>query len=112
MRGGRLRDQVAVEVATRAKDAVGGQRVTWTPALGGQKLFAEVLAGSGGEGLEADKIATPRRWTVTLRYRDDITAANYRFKYGTKIFAILSVLPDQKREMIVCACEEGRANDG
>ncbi len=106
---GRLRERVTVQRAARDADAGGGAVVTWTPLAHAPTVWARIEPLSGAEALQAMKLQARVTHRVTLRWRDDVTAA-MRLVCGARTLNIRAVTnPDERRRYLELLCEEGVA---
>lgn len=103
LRAGTLNKRVILQTVSNGADGRGGVTETWADTV---TLWAHVEEMSGGEGYEAQQIASRLTHKVTLRYRTSVTPQQ-RLKYGTRILKIQSVAnPDQRNEMLELSCSE------
>ena len=88
---GKLRHKVQLQDEQIAQDPDTGEMVkTWATIA---TLWAEIVPLSGREFLAASAEQSEVRSRITIRYREDVTAA-MRVVYRGKYFNILAVLPD------------------
>lgn len=88
---GSLRHKVQLQDEQIAQDPDTGEMVkTWATIA---TLWAEIVPLSGREFLAASAEQSEVRSRVTIRYREDVTAA-MRVVYRGKYFNILAILPD------------------
>ena len=98
-----LRHRVTLEELEREADEGGGFAETWAPVA---TLSADIRPSGGGEGVEADRLAGRVSHEIALRYRPGVVPA-MRFRKGTRIFHILSVINvDERNRWLKCLCEE------
>lgn len=72
MQAGRLRQRVRIEQATETRDAFGATLQSWEELA---TVWAEVLPQVGAEGFATDSAVerTVQSYTITIRYRRDMT---------------------------------------
>jgi SPP1 family predicted phage head-tail adaptor len=98
-----LRHRLVLEELQREADEGGGFIETWV-AVG--ELSADIRPVSGGESVEADRVAGRVTHELTLRYRAGVTPA-MRFRKGARLFHIASVINmDERNAWLKCLCEE------
>lgn len=106
---GPMRERVTLQSATRTADAGGGAAVTWSPLAHGATVWARVTPLSGSEALQAMRLQARVTHLVTMRWRDDVTAA-MRLVWGARVLNIRAVTnPDERRRYLELLCEEGVA---
>ena len=106
---GSLRERVTIQSETRTADAAGGAVVTWSALPHAPMVWARVEPLLGREALQAMQLKAPVSYRVTMRWRDDITAA-MRLVWGARVLNIRSIInPDERRRYIELMCEEGVA---
>ncbi|WP_112309045.1 head-tail adaptor protein [Pseudogemmobacter bohemicus] len=108
MRAPQLRQQLALEEATRLPDGAGGFTLSW--ALVGL-LWAEMVAGTGRAPSGEELILTSVAWRITVRGAPAGAAARprpeQRFRLGTRIFTILAVAENDPGGLwLTCTCRE------
>jgi SPP1 family predicted phage head-tail adaptor len=100
---GKLRHRLTLEAPSRTADDGGGGVLTWAAIA---DLWGAIEVASGGERVTADRLSGTTQPVVTIRYRDDVTAA-MRFLSGDRRLLIRAVLdPDGTRRFLRCLCEE------
>ena len=100
---GALRHRVLIEEPVRTPDAGGGAEITWTPVA---SVWAEIQPKSGREVFESDQLGGRITHDVRIRHRAGITP-KMRITHKGRLFDIRHVAsPDERREWLVCACEE------
>ena len=100
---GMLRRRLALEVVARAPDGAGGVIESGSELA---RLWADVRPSNGSESFVGDRIAGTHAAEVTIRHRGDV-APGMRFRYGARIYEIVSVAdPDDRRHRLVCGVEE------
>jgi SPP1 family predicted phage head-tail adaptor len=106
---GSLRERVTLQSETRNPDAAGGAVVSWSALAHAPTVWARVEPLLGREALQAMQLKAPVSYRVTMRWRDDITAA-MRLVWGARVLNIRSIInPDERRRYIEILCEEGVA---
>ncbi len=103
-----LRQQLALEAASRVPDGAGGFTRTW--ALVGL-LWAEMVAGTGRDPSGEELILTSVAWRITVRGAPVGASSRprpeQRFRLGTRIFTILAVAErDAGGQWLTCTCRE------
>jgi SPP1 family predicted phage head-tail adaptor len=100
---GKLRHRLTLERQWRNADAGGGAAIAWEAIA---ELWGAIETTAGGERVSADHLSADRQPIVTIRYRDDVTAA-MRFICGDRHLLIRAVLdPDGTQRFLRCLCEE------
>ncbi len=108
MRAPHLRQQLALEEASRSPDGAGGFSVAWV--LVGL-LWAEMIAGSGRDPAGEELVLTSVAWRITVRGAVEGSAARpkpeQRFRLGARVFTILAVAEsDASGRWLTCTCRE------
>lgn len=103
MNPGEMREKVTIQAESRAADTIGGAALDWTEVA---TVWANVVPSSGGEFVRSEELSATVTHRVTVRFRDDLTAANRLVWRGVPL-QIRSVLPDRWRRYMVLECEEG-----
>lgn len=99
-----LRQRVTIETCSIARDRIGGLVETWSTLATG--VPAEVRQASGREIWRRQQMGAIAGWTVTMRYRADVTT-KARIVYGARVFDVRNAIdPDQRKRWLVLACEE------
>ena len=85
-----MRERVTIQSETRNPDAAGGALVSWSALPHAPTAWARVEPLLGHEALQAMQLKAPISYRVTMRWRDDITAAmaNRRASEGTTPVAV------------------------
>lgn len=100
---GALRHRLTLERVVRTPDGGGGVTESWVSEA---TLWAEIRPLSGGEAVEAGRLAGKHRFEITLRYRDGVEPA-MRFRLGARLFHILAVENVEERgRWLKALCEE------
>lgn len=108
-RAGQLRQRITVQSATRTTDEGGGHTTTWADLA---SLWANVEALGGSERYAAQAVEGVADYTVTIRYRSDVTRLN-RVLFGDRTLAIRAAFdPDSSGRMLVLLCREEDNEEG
>jgi SPP1 family predicted phage head-tail adaptor len=100
---GDLRHRLTLEELEREVDEGGGFTEAWVEVA---TLSCDLRPIGGSEGVESDRLAGRVTHTVSLRYRPGVTPA-MRFRKGTRIFHIVTVIDVEERgRWLKCLCEE------
>lgn len=103
LRPSNLRHRLTLEELSRVADDGGGFTESWVTVA---TLSADLQPISGGEMVEADRLAGTITHEIVLRYRAGVMPA-MRFRQGTRIFQILAVIDvEERRRWLKCWCEE------
>ena len=103
---GDLRERVTIETATRTGDGAGGEVVSWTALA---TVWANVQSLSGTEVTEAERAEARGQYNVTIRFRDDVTAA-MRLQWRGEVLNIRNVRDgDGRRRRLIMRAEGGVA---
>lgn len=107
MRSGELRHVVVIESAANTRTATGG--IVQSPWAEVATVRAKIETLAAEERIVGDQFAVQTTHTVTIRWRDDVSA-QMRLRWGSKVFDILGVssIKDQRREMVL-QCREGES---
>lgn|SRR5574340_220725 len=74
------------------------------------ECWAKIAGLMGREALKADKDTAVGQFTITVRYRTDVTAA-MRVYHGTDVYEIKTVLPSKRsRKYVELVCEQLSGN--
>ncbi len=107
MRAGSLNRRVRIERRSAGQDAAGGPTDTWVELA---TVWASVLFLSGREFATAGSEASAANASIRVRWRTDVDAT-MRVVYGSRIFNIQAVLPDEVgHEHVDLACNTGLNN--
>lgn len=91
MEAGRLRHRVTIEQPSDAQDSsTGALTRSWSTLA---TVWAEIAPLSAKEFIAAQAVDSEVSARITIRYRDDVTAA-MRIVYGSTVYNIAGVLPD------------------
>lgn len=107
---GRLNKRITFISFEKGRDSMGqDMRVP----VDGATVWATVKPQRGSEPYEAGKIQPEQQYTVTIRYREDITT-DMLIRYGRKTLEIISAVDvEEAHYMIEMQCEErGMSYDG
>tara|TARA_R110000868_G_scaffold12110_7_gene58721 strand:- start:14429 stop:14752 length:324 start_codon:yes stop_codon:yes gene_type:complete len=103
---GQLRERVTIERPMRVSDGTGGESVSWAE-LG--EVWAQVVSLTGSEVTQAERDEARGRFTVTIRHREDVSAA-MRLVWRGKVLNIRSLRdPDGRRRWLAVSAEGGVA---
>lgn len=103
MRAGSLTSRLEVQEETRVKNGSGGYTSSWVKL---KEIWALVRPASGRDLYWGQMLQQRITHTVTLRFDADITA-KHRFRFGSRILRILSVVNlDERGKEQTCLCEE------
>jgi SPP1 family predicted phage head-tail adaptor len=103
MRIGQLDQRVTIETPTEVQDQHGGTGTTWSDKA---TVWASITGESGGEVQEGGKTRARARYTVKIRYRDDLTTKD-RIRHRGRVLEIES-MPDvhQRKDTLELVCVE------
>ena len=108
MRGGRLNKRITIQKLVDGQDAIGQPGQEWVDH---KPLWASIKYLNGIQTIKANGEKNVAMASIRIRLRTDITP-DMRVLYGTTIFSINAVLPDEEGdEYLDLACETG-ANEG
>ena len=100
---GDLRHRLVLEEVQRISDGGGGFTESWVTVA---TVWGALRPSSGGESVEAGRLAGRVSHAVSLRYRAGVTPA-MRFRQGTRVFHILAAIDeDERKRWLRCLCEE------
>jgi len=68
-------------------------------------VWARVRDLSGREYFAAQQVQAEVTTEITIRYREGLNS-NMRVKYGTRIFDIKSIIPDERKTELRLMCKE------
>ncbi len=102
MRAGKLRNRIALEAFTDAKDSYGQPIQNWAHQ---RYLWAEAITGGGTEFYAAQKLHSST--SVVFRIRHTTIDVKNRFKWQGRTYDILNIQPDEgtQRQLLV-SCKE------
>jgi SPP1 family predicted phage head-tail adaptor len=102
MRGGTLKNRVTFKQLTSGQDEIGQPVQTWTDVA---TVWADIRHLSGVESIKADAETSIVKASIRIRRRTGLNAG-MRAYFGTVIYEIKAVLPDeQSRERLDLSCE-------
>ncbi len=102
---GARRLRVELQEPGETADDIGGVTRTFEPRV---TLWARLQPGAGTERADAQRAESAATHQLTIRWRNDVTAA-MRFVSGARVFNVLAVAdPDGRRRDLVCRVEEVR----
>jgi SPP1 family predicted phage head-tail adaptor len=100
---GKLNQRVTLQTMTRTADAIGGAVISWQNIA---ELWASIAPLNVRESLQQDKILSEAFYTVTMRYRADITS-DKRLSYNGRILHIEGVTDrDHSKQVLVLRVRE------
>ena len=100
---GELRARLVLEEPVRTPDGGGGASESWIAVA---TVWGQIEARPGGEAIQADRVTATVVHNVTIRYRAGVLP-EMRFRSGTRIFQILSVVDVKDRDRwLICRCEQ------
>lgn len=103
MRAGTLRHRLTIQKPTAGTANNYGEQVdTWSEQ---DIVWGEVETLQGYERERANQVHPEASVKITIRYYGDLTTA-MRFKWGTRYFAIVDIVPDPRAFQMVCLCVE------
>jgi SPP1 family predicted phage head-tail adaptor len=107
MRAGRLNALVVIQRPAAGQDSAGQPNVGFVnlDAAGDGSTWAQIRHLNGLETLRAGAAPSVVRASIRIRYRTDVTA-RMRVVYGSTVYEIKAVLPDEERKQHVdLVCE-------
>ena len=104
---GEMRERVTIQTATLQADSIGGATPSWSDV---DTVWARVEPLSGSEGEAQDQLQSSQLYRITIRYRNDITAAHRITWRGTAMNIRALANPDERRHFLEMRCESGVAN--
>jgi SPP1 family predicted phage head-tail adaptor len=110
MKAGPLNSRVLIQHLIDAQDEIGQPVQTWANliATGDGKVWAHIRYLNGIETVKSDAPVSVAKASIRIRRRTDVAAA-MRVVFGSTIFDIKAVLPDEEsRERLDLACETGQ----
>jgi SPP1 family predicted phage head-tail adaptor len=98
-----LRQRVELQACVATRDIIGGLVETWTTTA---TVWAQVRQASGRELWRRQQMQATAAWTISLRYRAELTT-KHRVVYDGRTFEVRAVTdPDERRRFLELACEE------
>lgn len=102
MGAGSRNSLVLIQRPGEERDAAGQPIDSWKPVA---KVWANIRNRTGAQALRADKPVSTVQSSVRIRRRTDVEAG-MRVYFGTTIYEIRAVLPDEEsRERVDLVCE-------
>lgn len=102
MQIGKLDKRVTLRTQTTGQDAAGQPGPGWTDLV--PLVWANVRYNSGAESIKAGADTSVVKASIRIRYRAGVTAG-MRVVYGTQVFDIKAMLPNQRHGYIDLVCE-------
>lgn len=100
---GELRHRLTLEERQQTADGAGGFTTSWVSVA---DLWAKLTPAGGAEGVEAGRLAGKSAFEIVIRYRPGVGPA-MRFRFGTRVFEILSAANvGERNHWLRCLCEE------
>ena len=100
---GDLRARLVLEESVRTPDGGGGVSEAWVEVA---TVWGRIEARPGSEAFKVDRVTATVMYDITIRYRAGV-CPEMRFRSGTRIFHILSVVDIKDRSRwLICRCEE------
>lgn len=113
MRAGKLRHLIHLQRQVLTADGQGGYANDWTDI---DEIHAEVKFGGGTESLIAGQLETASLYTISMRWRADLTPAKRVVWEDGNLLRILDVLsvgnPDGKHRELALSCIERTPGPG
>lgn len=105
MRSSEFNKLVTLQKKSVTRDAMGGEVVTWADQA---QVWAAIEPLAARELFAAQQVHPELTTRIRIRHRSDV-AAEWRVKYGTRIFAIVGPPIDRalKNEELHLNCAEG-----
>ena len=105
MTGDDLRHRVVLQAKSVTRDAMGGEVITWVDQA---TVWAAIEPLNARELVAAQQVQPELSTRISIRHRSDVTA-EWRVKYGTRIFAIVGppINPKMRNEWLSIPCTEG-----
>ena len=102
MNAGTLNRRITIQQLASGQDALGQMVQTWTDVA---LVWANIRYANGSETIKADAETSVAKASIRIRYRTGLNAG-MRVLYGTTVFNVLAVLPDEaKHQHVDLACE-------
>jgi head-tail adaptor len=99
LRSGSLRQRIEIQSASEAQDAYGAVSFSWSTD---NTRWGSIQQLSADERKNHDQLEGSNVVKITLRFYDGLAITN-RFKYGTRIFNIVSVNNEWERDHVTTA---------
>lgn len=103
---GQMRERVTIQQENETSDGGGGYSVAWIDVA---SVAAQVRPLRGKEQLEHMQMQDSTLFTVTIRYRSDVTPKMRLDWIGTILNIRAVINPDQRRRFLEITCEAGVA---
>lgn len=103
MQTGKLRNQVTIERKDGARDADGGERVTWVDVV---TVWASIEPVSAREFLGSNQLQSEITGKITMRHPVDVRADD-RITCAGVAYGVVAVLPDQRKRAVVAMVTSG-----
>lgn len=100
MSAGQLRHRVDLQSPVATQDANGQPSTDWTTVA---YLWADIRYQTGLEAIKSGADVSVSRVSIRLRY--GVFNAGQRVLYGTKVFNIMAVQPDVRKQYVDLICE-------
>ncbi len=102
MRAGDLNERITIQQNTPTQDAFGAEVASWSTVA---TVWAQVIAQSGSEQIAAGVGVATTIYTVTIRYRDDVTT-QMRILYEGLTLEIRAVLSGDDAASMKLDCRQ------
>ncbi len=102
MRAGELNERITLQQNTPTRDEFGAEIPHWSDVA---TVWAKVIALSGNEGIALATAVVTVAYQITLRYRDDVSAA-MRVLYEGLTLEIQAVLASDETGAILLQCRQ------
>lgn len=100
---GARRKRLVLEAPVETLDAIGGAAISYQTIA---TLWGEVIAKSGRETREGERLEGATETRIRIRFREAIDA-RMRFRFGQRIFAIRTAFDaDGTRRLTTCLVDE------
>ena len=100
---GSLNKRITLQHQTKVSDSMGGFTVTWSDAA---TVWAGIWPVSANEQVQAQATVMTISHRIRIRYRSAFKSS-YRIKFGTRYFAIVSVInQNEKNEWLDILAKE------
>jgi SPP1 family predicted phage head-tail adaptor len=100
---GELRHRLTLERLVQTTDGAGGFQESWDVEA---TVWARLRPLSGGEGVDAGRLAGRHGYEITIRYRPGVDLS-MRFRMGARVFEIVSMKNlGERGRWLRALCEE------
>ena len=100
---GDLNKRITIQYPSEVADVYGGSTTTWTELC---NIWAAIWPTSAREVIRSMQNVMEITYRIRIRYRSDILP-NYRIKFGTKYFNIVSIInPNERGEWLDILAKE------